>query len=167
MASTEEGFQILAARKEDVPLILSFIRKLAKYEKLLDQVAADESSLQQSLFGARPAAEVLLAWHGENVVGFSVFFQNFSTFEGRPGVYIEDVFVEPEYRGRGIGRALFVRIAKIASERGCARLEWAVLDWNVRAVEFYRKMGAVAMDEWTVFRLNGAALNRLAEAAES
>lgn len=159
-------FRILQAREQDIPLILNFIRKLAEYERLLDQVVADENSLRQSLFGSRPAAEALLVWEGEEAAGFAVFFHNFSTFEGRPGIYIEDVFVEPAYRERGIGKALLAHIAKLARERGCVRVEWAVLDWNRPAVEFYRKLGAVALNEWTVFRLGGRALDRLAKLAE-
>lgn len=167
MGNTAAGFQILPARERDIPLILGFIRKLAEYEKLLDQVAANESCLRQSLFGARPAAEALLAWWGDQAAGFAVFFQNFSTFAGGPGIYIEDIFVELAYRGRGIGKALFAHIAELAKERGCARVELAVLDWNRPAVEFYRKLGAVAMDEWTVFRLSGWALDRLAGITET
>lgn len=166
MENTAAGFRILPAREQDIPLILSFVRKLAEYEKLLDQVTANENFLRKSLFGPRPAAEVLLAWAGEDAAGFAVFFHSFSTFAGRPGIYIEDVFVEPAYRGCGIGKALFAYIAMIARERGCARVEWAVLDWNRPAVEFYQKLGAVAMDEWTVFRLSGTALDRLAGATE-
>jgi GNAT superfamily N-acetyltransferase len=154
--------RILAASEQDIPLLLSFIRKLAEYEKLLDQVTANESVLRESLFGARPIAEALLAYVGEEAAGFAVFFHNFSTFAGRPGIYVEDVFVEPIHRGRGIGKALFARIAKLAKERDCARVEWAVLDWNRSAIEFYRKLDAVPMDEWTVFRLSGGALDRLA-----
>lgn len=166
MGNMAARFRILQAREQDIPLILNFIRKLAEYERLLDQVVADENSLRQSLFGSRPAAEALLVWEGEEAAGFAVFFHNFSTFEGRPGIYIEDVFVEPAYRERGIGKALLAHIAKLARERGCVRVEWAVLDWNRPAVEFYRKLGAVALNEWTVFRLGGRALDRLAKLAE-
>lgn len=153
--------QIIPAKEPHVPLVLEFIRKLADYEKLTDQVLADENSLRKSLFGPRPAAEALLAYWEAEPAGFAVFFHNFSTFAGKPGIYIEDVFVEPALRGRGIGKALFLYIAQVAKERGCARLEWSVLDWNRPAIEFYRKLGAVPLDEWTTFRLAGGALDRL------
>ncbi|MGH9582897.1 MAG: GNAT family N-acetyltransferase [Bryobacteraceae bacterium] len=162
-SSAIAGLRIVSANEQDVPLILRFICKLAEYEKLLDTVTADERSLRDSLFGARPAAEALLAYWGADPAGFAVFFHNFSTFAGRPGIYIEDVFVEPAHRGRGIGKALFTHIAKRAKERGCARVEWAVLDWNRPAIEFYRKLGAAPMDEWTIFRLGGEAIDRLAD----
>jgi GNAT superfamily N-acetyltransferase len=154
--------QIIPAKEPHAPLVLEFIRKLAEYEKLNDQVAADENSLRESLFGARPAAEALLAYWDAEPAGFAVFFQNFSTFAGRPGIYIEDVFVEPALRGHGIGKALFLYIAQLAKERGCARLEWSVLDWNRPAIEFYRKLGAVPLEQWMIFRLTGDALDRLA-----
>jgi GNAT superfamily N-acetyltransferase len=156
------GLRIVGAKERDVPLLLSFIRKLAEYEKLLHTVSADEDALRESLFGARPVAEALLAYWEAEAAGFALFFHNFSTFAGRPGIYIEDVFVEPAHRGRGIGKALLAHVAALAKERGCARVEWAVLDWNRPAIEFYNKLGAVALDEWTVFRLSGAAMDLLA-----
>ena len=150
------------ARREDVPLILSFIRRLAEYERLAHQVVADEATLEEQLFDRR-GAEVLFALEGDKEVGFALFFHNFSTFLGRAGLYLEDLFVLPEYRGRGYGRALLGRLAAIALERGCGRMEWWCLDWNERAVGFYRALGARAMEEWTVYRLTGDTLAALAE----
>jgi GNAT superfamily N-acetyltransferase len=147
---------------EDVPLILSFIRKLAEYERLAHAVVASEEGLTEALFGPRPAAEVILTeWEGEPA-GFALFFTTFSTFVGRPGLYLEDLFVEPWLRGKGIGKALLLRLAQLAVERGYGRVEWSVLDWNEPAIGFYRSLGAVPMDEWTVYRLSGEALERLA-----
>ena len=150
------------AEESQIPLILSFIRKLADYEKLSSAVVADEATLRKSLFGPKPAGEVLLA-HSDGIpAGIAIFFHNFSTFLGCKGVYLEDLFVEPEYRGKGIGKALLQRVAQIALERECQRLDWAVLDWNDPALGFYRRIGAVALDDWTVHRLTGAALEDLA-----
>src|ERR1700745_2703233 len=146
-------FDIRAARVEDVPIILQLIRDLATYERAPDEVTATEEQLVDVLFGERPAAEVLLAFEGKSPVGFAVFFYNFSTWLGRPGLYLEDLFVKPEKRGEGYGRALLVESAKIACDRRCGRMEWAVLDWNEPAIKFYRVLGATPMDEWTVFRL--------------
>ncbi|MGI9072670.1 MAG: GNAT family N-acetyltransferase [Bryobacteraceae bacterium] len=154
--------RIVPAEQKDIPLILTFIRKLAEYEKLLDRVVADESSLRNALFGARPAAEVILAYIDEQAVGFAIYFQTFSTFMARSGIYLEDLFIEPGYRSRGVGTALLIYLAQLTVQRGCARLSWAVLDWNQPAIKFYRKLGAVPLDEWTVFELSGAALDRLA-----
>ena len=151
------------ATESDVPLVLDFIKGLADYERLAHEVVATEELLRRTLFGERKVAEVLLAFDGEDAVGFALFFHNFSTFLGRPGLYLEDLFVRPEARGRGVGRRLFVELARIARERECGRLEWWVLDWNESAIGFYRKLGAVAMDKWTVYRLTGDALARLAE----
>jgi GNAT superfamily N-acetyltransferase len=151
-----------SAGPADLPTILALIRALAEYEKLAHAVTATEDVLRASLFGPRPAAEVVLACLGEEVAGFAVFFQNFSTFVGRPGLYLEDLFVRPEYRGRGYGRELLVHLARVAVERGCGRVEWSVLDWNEPAIGFYRSVGARPMDEWTVFRLTGPALEALA-----
>ena len=151
------------ATESDVPLVLDFIKGLADHERLAHEVVATEELLRRTLFGERKVAEVLLAFDGEDAVGFALFFHNFSTFLGRPGLYLEDLFVRPEARGRGVGRRLFVELARIARERECGRLEWWVLDWNESAIGFYRKLGAVAMDEWTVYRLTGDALARLAE----
>ena len=157
------GFQIRQATERDVPVILSFIRQLAEYERLSHEAVMTEETLRQSLFGPRPAAEVLLGYSGEQPVAFAVFFHNFSTFLGRSGLYLEDLFVIPEMRGKGFGRAMLVELARIASERKCGRFEWAVLDWNKPAIDFYKNLGAVPMDEWTIFRVTGEALKRLAE----
>jgi GNAT superfamily N-acetyltransferase len=154
--------RIAPAAESDVPLILSFIRKLAEYEKLSHLVVATEANIREHVFGSNPVAEVLLAyWDGEPV-GFALYLRNFSTFLGQAGIYLEDLFVEPEHRGKGIGKALLIRLAKIAIERGYGRLEWAVLDWNTPSIEFYRSLGAVPLDEWTAYRLTGDALSRLA-----
>ena len=155
-------FQIRPARVEDVPVILGLIRDLATYERAPDEVTATKEQLVDVLFSERPAAEVLLAFEGESPVGFAVYFYNFSTWLGRPGLYLEDLFVKPEKRGKGYGRALLVELAKIARDRGCGRMEWAVLDWNEPAIEFYRTLGAKPMDEWTVFRLTGDGIEKLA-----
>src|ERR1700745_1741490 len=150
------------ARTEDVPIILQLIRDLATYERALDEVTATEEQLVDVLFGEKPAAEVLLVFEGKLPVGFAVYFYNFSTWLGRPGLYLEDLFVKPEKRGKGYGRALLVAVAKIAGDRDCARMEWAVLDWNDPAISFYRTLGAKPMDEWTVFRLTRDGIERLA-----
>lgn len=155
--------RISPAQSSDTPLVLSFIRKLAEYERLSHEVVADEETLRESLFGPNPAAEVLLAYVGDEPVGFAVYFRNFSTFLGRAGIYLEDLFVEPVHRGRGIGVAILANLAKLAKERGCRHLNWAVLDWNRPAIDFYRKLGAVLLDDWTVCRLSGTALNDLAQ----
>ncbi|MBV8552566.1 MAG: GNAT family N-acetyltransferase [Acidobacteriaceae bacterium] len=154
--------EILPAQEQDVPLILGFIKKLAEYEKLLHEAVTDEGTLRQWLFGPHPAAEVLIAYTKGIPAGFALFFHNFSTFLGRPGIYLEDLFVEPEHRGKGIGKALLIHLAKLAVERGCGRLNWAVLDWNQPAIDFYKGLGAVPLEDWTVYRLSGAALDRLA-----
>ena len=158
-----EDFQIRPARVEDVPIILELIRDLATYERAPDEVTATEEQLVDVLFGERPAAEVLLAFEGRSAVGFAVFFYNFSTWLGRPGLYLEDLFVNPDKRGKGYGRALLVELAKIARDRECGRLEWAVLDWNEPAIKFYRGLGATPMHEWTVFRLTRDGIARLAD----
>ena len=148
---------------DDIPVILDLIHGLAEYEKARpEEVPVDEAVLRESLFGARPAAEALLAEVDGETAGFALFFHNFSTWHGRRGLYLEDLFVRPAMRGRGIGRALLCELARIAMARGCARMEWAVLDWNTPAIAFYRSLGAVPMDEWTIFRLTGPAIGRLA-----
>lgn len=162
MSQIPAELTISPAQESDIPLLLEFIRKLADYERLSTEVVADESTLRESLFGAKPAAEVLLAYWANQAVGFAVYFHNFSTFIGRPGIYLEDLFVIPAFRGKGVGKGLLSHLAGIAQERNCARLEWAVLDWNQPAIDFYRRLGAVAMHDWTVFRVTGAALNELA-----
>lgn len=154
-----------AATREDVGLILGFIRDLAEYERLLDQVIADEAALTAALFGERAQAEVVIAEHDTRPAGFALFFHNFSTFRGRRGLYLEDLFVRPEYRGFGIGKALLAHLAQLAVARGCARFEWAVLDWNAPAIGFYQSLGARILDDWRVCRLDGEALTRLASGA--
>ena len=154
---------IRPATEGDTAVILRFIEKLADYEKLSHEVVATESALRESLFGERPYAEVLLAYWGPAPVGFALFFHNYSTFLAQPGIYLEDLFVDPEHRGKGIGKALLVELARIAMERNCGRVEWAVLDWNEPSIGFYRSLGAIAKDEWTVYRLTGDALLRLAK----
>ena len=156
------SFVIRPATEQDVPVVLSFIRQLAEYERLQDQAVVTEAALRDSLFGPNRHAEVLLAFADHEPVGFAVFFHNFSTFLGRSGLYLEDLFVLPDMRGKGYGKALLVELARIARERKCGRFEWAVLDWNEPSIEFYKKLGAVPMDEWTIFRVTGDALERLA-----
>jgi GNAT superfamily N-acetyltransferase len=154
--------EIREATEYDVPLILSFIRELAEYERLSHEAVVTEERLRETLFGGRRYAEVLLAFLGDEPVGFALFFHNYSTFLGRPGIYLEDIYVRPEHRGVGAGRALLSRLAKLAVERDCGRLEWWVLDWNEPSIAFYEKLGAVAMDDWTVYRMTGKALQELA-----
>ena len=153
------------ATEADVPLILQFIRNLAAYEKLLDQVVADEALLRRQLF-EKQQAEVIFAMENGKEVGFALFFHNFSTFLGRSGLYLEDLFVLPEHRGKGYGKGLLAKLASIAVERGYGRMEWSCLDWNRPSIEFYRSLGADPMDEWTVYRLTGETLERMAKAAE-
>ena len=147
---------------DDVPLILRFIRLLAEYERLAHEVTATEELLTQTLFGGRKVAEVVFATLDGEEVGFALFFHNYSTFLGRPGLWLEDLFVLPERRGLGVGKALLKELARIALERGCGRFEWWVLDWNEPSIEFYRRQGAVSMDEWKVMRVSGEAMRRLA-----
>ena len=155
--------KIRPATVADVPIILQLIRDLATYERAPDQVTATEEQLIDVLFGAKPAAEVLLQFENETPVGFAVFFHNFSTWLGRPGLYLEDLFVKPEYRGKGYGRDLLVKLAGIARERGCGRMEWAVLDWNEPAIQFYKKLGARPLEEWRIFRLTRDGIGKLAD----
>jgi len=154
---------IRAATAGEVPLVLQLIRELAHYERLGNEVIATEEGLRNALFGSRPYAEVVFACSDAKPVGFALFFHSFSTFLGKPGLYLEDLFVLPGYRRRGIGRALLEWLAGTALERGCGRLEWAVLDWNAPAIRFYRKLGAVPLDEWTVYRLTGDALEAMGQ----
>ncbi len=154
------------AAESDVPLVFELIRKLAEYGDISDEVFATEEDVHAALFGARPVAEVLLAFVGSEPAGFALYSYGFASFLGKPAVYIEDFFVEQAHRNRGIGRKLLIRLAKIGRERGCGRLEWSVLNWNERAMEFYQELGAVPMDEWTAFRLTGDALERLASSEE-
>ena len=151
-----------AATSQDVSLVLRFVKELADYEKLPHEVTATEELLRQNLFGDRRSAEVLLALEGETYVGFAVFFHNFSTFLGKPGIYLEDVYVRPAFRGRGYGKALMIYVARIAKERDCGRFEYSVLDWNTPSLDFYRSLGAVSMNEWTVQRMTSDAITRLA-----
>jgi GNAT superfamily N-acetyltransferase len=156
------GIGIRPATPADLPLIAELIRALAEYEKLADEVRFDEARLGEKLFGPRTYAEVLIGEVEGTPQGFALFFHNFSTFEGRPGIYLEDLFVRPEARGQGVGKALLAELARLAVERDCARLEWWVLDWNEPSIGFYKSLGARAMDDWTVMRVDGAALQALA-----
>jgi GNAT superfamily N-acetyltransferase len=164
--NTPTEFRIEPATEKDVPVILALIKGLAEYERLSHEVVATEAGLRESLFGNRPGAEVIIGYSGNEPAGFAVFFHNYSTFLARPGIYLEDLFVLPQWRTRGLSRQLLAYVARAAVARGCGRLEWAVLDWNAPAIRFYGKLGAVAMDEWTVYRLTGNALRRLASEAE-
>ena len=154
---------IRPATPADLPLIAQFIRDLADYEKLAHEVRFDETRLGEKLFGPRPYAEVVIGELDGEPQGFALFFHNFSTFEGRPGLYLEDLFVRPEARGSGLGKALLAHLAQLCVDRDCARLEWSVLDWNTPAIGFYQNLGAKLMDEWTVMRVDGGALAKLAE----
>lgn len=156
------GVAIRAATRGDVPVILELIQGLAEYERLAHECVATEAALTGTLFGARPQAEVILALADGTPAGFALFFHNYSTFLARHGIYLEDLFVKPAFRGRGIGKLLLKHLAAIAVERDCGRLEWSVLDWNADAIRFYESLGAKAMDEWTVYRVTGPALSRLA-----
>ena len=156
------GLTIRSARQSDVATILSLIRELAEYEKLADQVAATEAQLEKSLFGEAPTAQVILAEFNGEPVAFALFFPNYSTFLARPGLYIEDLYVRPSMRNKGIGKALLAYVARLAVERGCGRLEWSVLDWNTPAINFYEKIGAHPLNDWTMHRLTGSGLLRLA-----
>ena len=154
--------EIRAATEDDVPLILSLIKELAEYERLSHVVVATEAALRDSLFGERPVAEVLIGRYGKEPAGFALFFHNFSTFLGKPGIYLEDLYVRPEFRSAGIGRALLIHLARLARARDCGRLEWSVLDWNEPAIGFYRSIGASPVSGWTVYRVTGEALDELA-----
>lgn len=156
------SLSIRSATPADISLIGQFIRDLAEYEKLAHEVRFDEAVMAQKLFGPRPFAEVLIGEIDGTAQGFALFFHNFSTFEGRPGIYLEDLFVRPDARGSGLGKALLGKLAALAVERDCARLEWSVLDWNKPAIDFYKALGARPMDEWTVYRVDGDALTGLA-----
>ena len=162
MSGAAHTISIRLATASDLPQVLAFIRELAVYECLEHQVVASEAELGTALFGPRPFAEVVFACLDGTPVGFALFFHNFSTFLGKPGVYLEDLFVRSEARGLGVGKRLLAWLARTTIERGCARLEWAVLDWNKPSIGFYASLGAVAQDEWTTFRLSGTALQRLA-----
>jgi GNAT superfamily N-acetyltransferase len=165
MSSTNRiaNFEIRAATRADVPVVLSFIKKLADYERLPHEVVATEEILRETLFGSRLGAEVAIGYFEQKPVGFVLFFHNYSTFLGRPGIYIEDLFVDEAFRRRGFGGALLRHVAVLARERECGRLEWSVLDWNQPAIHFYKNLGAVPMSEWTVYRVTGEELKKLAE----
>jgi GNAT superfamily N-acetyltransferase len=156
------NISIRPATPDDTPLILSLIQQLAEYEKLSHEMIATEELLREHLFGARPSAEVMIGCYESQPVGFALFFTTFSTFLGRPGIYLEDLFVMPEFRGRGVGKALLRHLARLARERSYGRVEWSVLDWNAHSIAFYKSVGAVPMDEWTVYRLTGEALTNFA-----
>lgn len=156
------SFNIRFANPEDVPLVLSFIKQLAEYEKLAHEVIATEEVLHMTLFGERNVAEVIFGEYKGEAVGFALFFHNFSTFLGRPGLYLEDLYVKPEMRGKGLGKIMLSYLAYLAKERDCGRLEWWVLDWNKPSINFYKSLGAKPMDEWTVFRITGDTLDSLA-----
>ncbi len=153
---------IRPAGRDDIPLILGFIRELAEYEKLADQAIADPEQMAEHLFGPRPYAEVLIGEVEGAPAGFALFFHNYSTFLGKPGIYLEDLYVRASARGAGLGKALLSKLARLAVERGCGRLEWSVLDWNAPAIGFYQQLGAQPLDEWTVYRLSGPALAQVA-----
>jgi GNAT superfamily N-acetyltransferase len=158
-------FSIRFAERSDAPVLLDFIKTLAEYEKLLDEVTATEAGIEAAIFDGiegRRVAEALLAFEDETVVGFAIFFHNFSTFLGRPGLYLEDLFVAPQARGKGFGKALLSRLAEIALERGCGRMDWAVLDWNTPAIDFYKSLNAEPQNEWTVYRLGETEMKVLA-----
>ena len=158
--NTEVKFRF--AQRSDIPLILDFIKGLAEYEKMSDEVVADEKTLEEWIFD-KQKAEVIFALEGEKAVGFALFFHNFSTFLGRAGIYLEDLFVLPEYRGKGYGKALLKKLAAIAVERGCGRLEWCCLDWNKPSIDFYLSLGAQPLSDWTTYRVTGKTLSELAE----
>ncbi len=160
-------FEIKAATAQDVPLILSFIKELADYEKLAHEVVATEDILKETLFGDQAHAEVIIGYLNQAPVSFALYFHNFSTFLGRPGIYLEDLFVKPETRSKGIGQKMLAYLAFLAKSRKCGRLEWLVLDWNKAAIGFYRRLDAKAMDEWTIYRVTDQALNNLAASLES
>lgn len=162
MTAPSPAIGIRPAVREDTGRILAFIRELAEYEQLAHEAVADEAGLARQLFGDTPRAEVLIAEVDGEAAGFALFFHNFSTFVGKPGLYLEDLFVRPQYRGLGLGKRLMVRLAKLALDRDCGRFEWSVLDWNTPAIDFYRSLGAVGMDAWTVQRVTGDALAALA-----
>jgi GNAT superfamily N-acetyltransferase len=158
----EIGLQIRPAKESDTPVLLDFIRKLAEYGDISSETTVTEADVRAALFGPRPVAEAILAYVGDAPAGFAVYSFTFSSFMGKPGIYVEDLFVEHRFRGHGVGKALLITLARLGRERGCGRLEWSVLNWNEQAMEFYQDIGAVPMEEWTTFRLTGEALERLA-----
>ncbi len=158
----QPDFIVRSATREDCPTILAFIKQLAEYEKLAHEVVANEQRLLKSLFGKHPSAEVIIAEYQNSPVGFALFFTNYSTFLAKPGIYLEDLFVQSDMRGRGFGKKLIAHLARLAIERDCGRLEWSILDWNQPAIDFYQSLDAHPMDEWTVNRLSGESLSALA-----
>ena len=160
-----DNLRIVPATRSDVPLILALIKELAEYERLAHEVVATEELLTETLFGDRPYAEVIIAYYDNKPVGYALYFHSYSTFLGRPGLYLEDLYVRPSLRGRGIGKALLGTLARIAIERKCGRLEWAVLNWNESAIGFYKSLGAIPMDTWTVYRMTGEPLAQLASSS--
>ena len=167
ITTSVESLRLRFAIPGDAGLVLDFIQRLAVYEKLAHEVEASEQDIHDAMFGPRPVAETVLAFYGQEAVGFALFFENFSTFRGKPGLYLEDLFVEPEARGLGVGRTLLAFLARIARQRGYSRMEWSVLDWNTPAIEFYRTLGAEAMGDWTVFRLKEEEMETLARSFPS
>lgn len=163
LLTSDPNLQLRFATEADIGLILEFIKALAEYERLVHEVVADEESLRESLFKGRKVAEIIIADYYDMPAGFTLFFHNYSTFLGRLGLYLEDLFVKPEFRGNGIGRELFLSLARIAVDRGCGRLEWSVLDWNEPAIRFFKSFDSTPLDEWTIFRVTGDSLTRLAE----
>lgn len=161
------SLELRAPQRDELGFVAGFIRELAEYEKLAHECKVTEELLEESLFGERPYAETMIAFWEGKPVGFCLFFHSFSTFLGKPGLYLEDLYVKPEYRNKGIGKAILSRLAQMAIDRGCGRFEWSVLDWNEPSIAFYRKIGAVAMDGWTVQRVTGGALETLAKIAPS
>ncbi len=161
-ASSKTNPEIRSAAAADIPQILAFVRELADYERLSHMVSATETGLREALFGVHPGAEVVLAFESDVPVGFAVYFHNFSTFLGMRGLWLEDLFVRPAYRGRGYGKALLLHVAATAMERGCGRFEWSVLDWNEPSIRFYQSLGAQPLEDWTIYRVTGPALKRLA-----
>ena len=164
---SDTGLQIRPAKESDVPVVVDFIRKLAEYGDISSEATVTAADVRAALFGPRPVAEALLAYVGDEPAGFAVFSFTFSSFMGKPGIYVEDLFVEHRFRGHGVGKALLITLAQRGRERGCGRLEWSVLNWNEQAMEFYQDIGAVPMEEWTTFRLTGEALERLASGAST
>jgi len=160
MSTTSADLTLRIAEPRDVPLILKLIKELAEFEHLSNEVTATEAALQQHLFGPRPYIEVLLAFVGDDPAGFALYFHNYSTFLSKPGIYLEDLYVRDQFRAQGIGTALLTAVGELAVERGCGRYEWSVLNWNKRAIEFYEKMGARPLSEWTVYRVTGEALKK-------
>ena len=163
MSSPKQSVRIEPAGRTDVTVLLTLIRELAAYENMSDQVIATEADLSRALFSSSPQAEAVLAWHDNEAVGFALYFHTFSTFVGKPGLYLEDLFVRPKYRRHGIGRQLLAYLAQLAVTRGCGRFEWSVLNWNEPSIKFYQKMGASPLKEWTMFRITGEELEKLAD----